>query len=191
MQKSFSKNGIGLKGESHIDLIRGRDRLPREFYLRDVLIVAPEILGKYIVVRLQKGLYSKFRITDVEAYRGSEDKACHASKGRTVRTDIMFREGGYLYVYLIYGIYWMLNVVTGCEDDPQAVLIRGVDNISGPGKTTKMLKIDSSFNKEDLVSSDRIWIEGTGVLPDFRTGHRIGIDYAGEYWKSRPWRYYI
>jgi DNA-3-methyladenine glycosylase len=167
------------------------ERLSREFYVRDVLDVAPELIGKDLVIRSQDGTYRRFRVTDVEAYRGIEDKACHACKGRTPRTEIMFHEGGRLYVYLVYGMYWMLNVVTGQEGIPQAVLIRGVENYSGPGKITKLFGIDRTFYGEDLNISKRIWFEDAGVFPEIKTGPRIGIDYAGEYWKTRPWRYFM
>jgi len=166
-------------------------RLQRDFFIRDVLDVAPELIGKNIVVRSGDGIYGRYRVTEVEAYRGSEDRACHASRGRTARTEIMYHEGGRLYVYLIYGMYWMLNVVTGCENDPQAVLIRGVENLPGPGKLTRSFGIDRTFYGEDLTRSDRIWFEDAGVSPVIKTGERIGIDYAGEYWKTRPWRFYL
>jgi len=166
-------------------------RLTRSYFTRDVLDVAPDMPGKIICVRLPDGKYGRFQITEVEAYRGGEDKACHASKGRTARTEIMFQEGGRLYIYLIYGMYWMLNIVTGEKDNPQAVLIRGVENYRGPGVLTRSLGIDKSFNGEDLVTSERIWIEDAGLAPIIKTSPRIGIDYAGEYWKDRPWRYYI
>ena len=166
-------------------------RLPREFFIRDVLVVAPELPGKNLVVRMVDGRYGRFQITEVEAYRGSEDKACHACRGRTARTEIMFHEGGRLYIYLIYGMYWMLNIVTGKENDPQAVLIRGLENYQGPGKLTKSFGIDRSFYGEDLVFSKRIWIEDAGVTPVIKIAARIGIEYAGEYWKTRPWRFYV
>ncbi len=117
-------------------------RLPREFFIRDVLDVAPELIGKIMVVRLEDDMYGRYMVTEVEAYRGTEDKACHASKGRTARTEIMYHEGGRLYVYLVYGMYWMLNVVTGKENIPQAVLIRGVETMPGPGKLTRSFGID-------------------------------------------------
>jgi len=167
------------------------ERLLRDFYSRDVLEVAPELPGKNLVIRLNDGSPGRFRVTEVEAYRGIEDKACHAFKGRTTRTEIMFHEGGRLYIYLIYGMYWMLNIVTGGSNNPQAVLIRGVENHPGPGKLTKSLGIDKSFNGEDLVTSKRIWFEDPGLVYSVKSGLRIGIDYAGEYWKSRPWRYYL
>ena len=101
-------------------------RLSGDFFLRDVLEVAPELIGKILVRQYDGSMILRRRIVDVEAYRGREDLACHASKGRTDRTEVMFRTGGLLYVYLIYGMYWMLNIVTGAKDDPQAVLIRGL-----------------------------------------------------------------
>ena len=165
--------------------------MTRDFYTRDVLEIAPEVIGKNLVIRMPDGSVTRYPVTEVEAYRGCEDRACHASKGRTLRTEVMFREGGLLYIYLIYGMYWMLNIVTGTEGNPQALLIRGVKNISGPGKLTKQLAIDRSFYGEDLVVSERIWLEESGVYPEYRTGPRIGIDYAGEYWRSRPWRYFL
>ena len=167
------------------------NRLVKEFFIRDVLEVAPDLPGKNIVVRLNDGKYGRFQVTDVEAYRGKEDKACHASKGRTARTEIMFDEGGKLYVYLIYGMYWMLNVVTGEENTPQAVLIRGVEKYSGPGILTRAFGIDRKYYGEDLTISERIWFEDTGSSPVVKNSPRIGIDYAGEYWKARPWRFYI
>lgn len=162
----------------------------RDFYIRDVLDVAPALLGKNLVLFSSGNELSKFMITEVEAYRGMEDKACHASKGRTPRTEIMFHEGGRLYMYFIYGMYWMLNIVTEKENVPQAVLIRGLENLSGPGKLTRTLGLDKSFYGEDLTSSDRIWIEETCRKPVIRTSPRIGVDYAGD-WKDKLWRFYI
>ena len=167
------------------------NKLSRDFYTRDVLDIAAELLGKDIVMRLDNETFIRRQITDVEAYRGHEDKACHASKGNTRRTSVMFEEGGVLYMYLIYGMYWMMNIVTGAKHNPQAALIRGVDGISGPGRLTKALSIDGSFNGENLTTSGRIWLEDRGIKPAFKTGPRIGIDYAGDYWKSVPWRYYV
>jgi DNA-3-methyladenine glycosylase len=166
-------------------------RLCRSFYTRDVLDVAPEMPGKNLVIRLHEGSLGRLRVTEVEAYRGIEDKACHAFKGRTARTEIMFHEGGRLYVYLIYGMYWMLNIVTGGKDNPQAVLVRGVEDYPGPGKLTKYLGIDKSYYGEDLVFSERIWFEDTGLVHTIKNSTRIGIEYAGEFWKTRPWRYFL
>jgi len=165
-------------------------RLPKEFYIRDVLDVAPDLIGKYLVIRSANASVIRYRVTDVEAYRGSEDKACHASKGRTGRTEIMFHEGGHIYMYLVYGMYWMLNVVTGPENIPQAILLRGVENHPGPGIITKSFGIDRSYYGEALYNSERIWFEDSGFTPAIKTGMRIGIDYSGEFWKTRPWRFY-
>lgn len=167
------------------------ERVNREFYIRDVLDVAPDLIGKSLVIAHGNGDHDRYMITEVEAYRGSEDKACHASKGRTTRTEILFHEGGRIYIYFIYGMYYMLNIVTGEENNPQAVLVRGVENISGPGKLTRLLGIDKSYYGEDLTASERIWIENNNLHPAIKTSPRIGVDYSGEYWKSRPWRYYI
>src|SRR5512133_1944737 len=166
-------------------------RLLRDFYTRDVLAVAPEMPGKMMVLRLNDGSLGRFRVTEVEAYRGSEDLACHAFKGRTPRTEIMFHEGGRIYIYLIYGMYWMLNIVTGEKDNPQAVLIRGVENYPGTGIVTKALGIDKSYYGLDVVTSERMWFEDAGLVLPVKSGPRIGIDYAGEYWKTRPWRYFL
>lgn len=166
-------------------------RLSRDFYTRDVLDVAPDLPGKNLVIRSADGSTVRFRVTEVEAYRGAEDRACHAFKGRTARTEIMFQEGGRLYIYLIYGMYWMLNIVTSGKDIPQAVLIRGVENYPGPGKLTKSLGIDKSFYGEDLVISNRIWLEDPGLVFPVKNGTRIGIEYAGEFWKTRPWRFFL
>jgi DNA-3-methyladenine glycosylase len=182
---------MSWKLKFHIDSMTSGKRLSKDFFMRDVLEVAPDLIGKSLVIRFQDKTIGTFRVTEVEAYRGSDDKACHASKGRTGRTEIMFREGGRLYVYLIYGMYWMLNVVTGQENNPQAVLIRGVENYPGPGILTKSFGIDGSFNGEDIVISERIWFESNDFVPVVKNGPRIGIDYAGDYWKSKPWRYFV
>jgi DNA-3-methyladenine glycosylase len=187
----FLKGGMNSKAKFHTDNMTSGSRLSRTFFTRDVLEVAPELVGKTMVVRLPGGETGRFKITEVEAYRGPEDKACHASKGRTPRTEVMFHEGGKLYIYLIYGMYWMLNIVTGEKDNPQAVLIRGVENFKGPGVLTRSIGIDRSFAGEDVVSSEKIWIEEAEIVTDIKTGQRIGIDYAGDYWKTRPWRFYI
>ena len=186
----FSKNGRGMTTGYLTEKVITENRITRDFYTRDVLDVAPDLIGKNLVISLNES-FARYTLTDVEAYRGHEDKACHASKGRTPRTSVMFGEGGHLYVYLVYGMYWMLNIVTAGEGNPQAVLIRGLAGISGPGRVTKKLSVDLSFYGEDLVTSGRIWLEDTGIVPAYKTGPRVGIDYAGEYWKSVPWRYYL
>jgi DNA-3-methyladenine glycosylase len=165
-------------------------KLNRSFFIRDVLKVAPDLLGKILVVKTSDSVI-RTMITEVEAYRGEEDLACHASKGRTPRTEIMYHEGGVIYVYLIYGMYWMLNFVTGMDQNPQAVLIRGTDGANGPGVLTRKLKIDGSFYGESLFNSERIWLEPETTDHTIITRPRIGIDYAGEPWISKPWRFLL
>jgi DNA-3-methyladenine glycosylase len=167
-----------------------RRRLLKDFYARDVLLVARELIGKELIVRSADNSCKRYYITEVEAYRGEEDKACHASKGRTKRTEVMYQEGGRIYVYFVYGMYWMLNVVAGEKNEPQAVLIRGVEGCYGPGRLTQKLGIDGSYYGEDLTDSGRVWIEDTGLSPDFKTGKRIGVDYSGDPWKDMPWRFF-
>ncbi|MDO8953109.1 MAG: DNA-3-methyladenine glycosylase [Draconibacterium sp.] len=167
------------------------ERLKSSFFRRGVLEVAPELLGKIIVRKFEDGRIEKFVITEVEAYSGDGDLACHASKGKTARNEVMFREGGLVYVYFIYGMYWMLNFVTGEENDASAVLIRGVQGISGPGRVGKSLQLDKSFNGENLFTSERIWIENAETVAKFTTSPRIGINYAGEPWISKPWRFVL
>ncbi|MHB9056066.1 MAG: DNA-3-methyladenine glycosylase [Paludibacteraceae bacterium] len=165
-------------------------RLDKNFYIQGAVDLAQQLLGKTIVRVFEDGDVKRYKITATEAYSGSEDKACHASKGRTKRTEVMFHEGGKIYVYLIYGMYWMLNVVAGEENNAQAVLICGIDNIMGSGRVGRELKIDKSFYGEDLTTSERIWIETIGEHPEFLTKKRIGVDYAGE-WKDKLWHFEI
>ncbi len=166
------------------------DRLSSDFFLRDVLEVAPELIGKLLVRQFDDGRIERYRITEVEAYRGTEDLACHASKGRTPRTEVMFQEGGTVYVYLIYGMYWLLNLVTGAESDASAVLIRGIEGCSGPGRVGRKLQLDKSFYGENLFNSSRIWVEDADPVSEIKTSKRIGIGYAGE-WAAKLWRFYV
>jgi DNA-3-methyladenine glycosylase len=165
--------------------------LQQDFFSRDVLEVAPDLLGKILVRRFPDGRELQLIISETEAYRGEEDLACHASKGRTKRTETMYLIGGHIYVYLIYGMYWMLNFVTSTKDNPQAVLIRGVTGLNGPGKLTKHLAIDKSFNNESLITSERLFVyENPGIIL-YKTAPRVGIDYAGKYWAKKPWRFIL
>ncbi len=165
-------------------------RLTADFFRQDALCVAPLLLGKKLVRQIGNTTL-EFRITDVEVYCGKEDQACHASKGRTPRTEIMYADGGRVYVYLIYGMYWLLNFVTGEADHPQAILIRGVEDIDGPGRVGKSLQLDKSFYGEDLIVSDRLWVEDAPSVTEFETVPRVGIDYAGEEWRLKKWRFIL
>lgn len=162
-----------------------------QFRSRDTVAIARWLLGKQLVAATGTGAVSS-RINEVEAYDGPEDLACHASKGRTARTQVMFAPGGVWYVYLVYGMYEMLNVVTGPADYPAAVLIRGTEDASGPGRLTRSLNIDRRFNGLSVTRASGLWIEDDGFEPPCNqvgATPRIGIDYAGEPWISKPWRF--
>ena len=168
--------------------------LSRSYFNRPTVQVARSLIGKYLV-RSIDGRILAGKIVEVEAYVGAQDKACHASKGRTQRTDVMFGSGGVAYVYLIYGMYHCLNVVTEREEFPSAVLIRAIEIdgelIDGPGRLCRALQIDRRLNRVDLTTGESIWFEDRGVLVargDVGTHPRVGVDYAGE-WAKKPWRF--
>lgn len=165
-------------------------RLGRKFFTRDAVDVAKELIGAHIVHKIGDVVYS-YRITETEAYRGEDDTACHAHKGKTARTAVLYEEGGLTYIYLCYGIHNLLNVVTGEKDSPQAVLIRCVEGFNGPGKLTKAMKIDRSLNAVDLTLSDEIWIESDGEKAEFTADTRVGINYADEKDIARKWRFIL
>lgn len=165
--------------------------LDENFFHRDCLEVAPDLVGKLIVRRLKSGEEISLRITETEAYRGTEDKACHASKGRTPRTEILYGESGIIYVYLCYGIHWLMNVITGEAEQPQGVLIRACEGFEGPARLTKKLQIDKSFNAEHIDGNERLYFLDDGLDVKIRTDKRVGIDYAGEEWASKPWRFIL
>jgi len=166
-------------------------RLTADFFRRDTVAVARELLGKTLVRVFDDGEVRRYLITETEAYCGQKDLACHASKGRTKRTEVMFREGGLVYVYLIYGRYWLLNFVTGDAGDGSAVLIRGIDGFDGPGRLGRELLLDRSFYGEDLTSSPRLWLENADPVDNFQTGPRIGVQYAKEPWTELEWRFRV
>ena len=150
-------------------------------------------MGKYLVKQAGKE-NSGFKIIEVEAYDGPEDKASHASRGRTARNEIMFGPPGYFYVYLVYGMHYMLNTVTGPKDYPAAVLIRGIEGFEGPGKLTKKLKIDLSFNKEIISPQTGLWIEDRKEAvseENILRQPRVGVDYAGLTWAQNPYRFLL
>ncbi|NCB52223.1 MAG: DNA-3-methyladenine glycosylase [Clostridia bacterium] len=164
-------------------------KIEKDFFLRDVLQVAPELVGKIIAHRLPDGTEKRLRITETEAYRGETDTACHASRGRTKRTETLYLPGGTIYVYLCYGIHWLLNIVTGPEDFPQAALIRACESAEGPGKLTKALGVDGRFNCSDITLDPELWIEADGTRVNIILDNRVGIGYASIEDQERLWRF--
>jgi DNA-3-methyladenine glycosylase len=167
--------------------------IPTEIFQRkNTVTLARGLLGQVLVRRRQDGSETRHVITETEAYHGAADLACHASKGRTKRTDVMFRPGGVWYVYLCYGVHEMLNLVTGPEGFPSAVLIRGVRGANGPGRLTKALGIGRALNGLPVAPETGLWIEpGEFRVPAsrIRVTPRIGVDYAGPEWAAKPWRF--
>ncbi len=183
-------------------------KLPRAFYEQTTVTVATQLLGKYLVRKHPEG-DTIGRIVEAEAYVGPQDLACHASKGRTARTEVMFGPAGHAYVYFIYGFYNMLNLVTEAKDYPAAVLIRAAEPVqgidlmkerrkssllrnlaSGPGKLCQAFAVDRTLNGADL-GGKILYIEDHGEPPPkFHTTARIGVDYAGK-WKDKPYRFLV
>jgi DNA-3-methyladenine glycosylase len=183
-------------------------KLPRSFYEQNTIDVAKQLLGKFLIRRHPEG-DTVGRIVETEAYVGPHDLACHASKGRTARTEVMFGPAGHAYVYFIYGFYNMLNLVTEAKDYPAAVLIRAVEPVagieqmkarrksavlrnlaSGPGKICQAFAIDRSLNGTDLRGSV-LYLEDRGEpVPKFRSTPRVGVDYAGR-WKNKLYRFLV
>jgi DNA-3-methyladenine glycosylase len=166
--------------------------LEQEFFARPALVVAKELLGKFLCRRID-GEVIAASINETEAYIGPHDLASHGSKGRTARTEVMFGPAGHWYVYFIYGIHWMLNAVTDDVDHPAAVLIRGAGAWNGPAKLTKAMSIDKGFNTLAINEASDLWIEDRGlVIPrgKIRRTPRIGVDYAGD-WAAKPYRFVV
>ena len=162
------------------------DRLDQNFFRRPCVEVARDLVGKVLV---HNG--NRLRITETEAYCGEQDTACHASKGRTKRTEVMYMEAGTVYVYLCYGMHWMLNLVTGEVEQPEAVLIRACREAPGPGKLTKKLGITGELNRTSVVSSDVLWVEDDGFSCFVTTAPRVGIGYASAQDQVRLWRFVL
>jgi len=173
-----------------------RKILTPQFFRRPTLTVAKDMLGKFLVRRIGKKEIN-LMITEVEAYDGPEDKASHASRGKTERNKIMFGDAGNWYIYFTYGMHWMLNVVVGSKGYPAAILIRETDKISGPARITKYLKIDKKFNAKPANKKTGLWIEdrpacagrGVKIKPSMiKRNKRIGVAYAGK-WADKPYRF--
>ena len=163
--------------------------LDKDYYERPANILAPDLIGKYLCRRTSEGII-RARIVETECYFGEEDTACHAHKGKTERTKVMYEAGGITYVYLCYGIHSLLNIVTGPKDHPEAVLIRGVEGAVGPGRATKYMQITTADNALPLCEESGIWIENSDEKrPKIIRTARIGIDYASKRDRERKWRF--
>lgn len=173
-----------------------KNRLSRSFYDRDTQIVAKHLLGKYLVAQID-GVQRVGRIVETEAYLGPHDKAAHSCKGLTPRTKVMFGPPGYAYVYLIYGMYNCMNVVTEKEGHASAVLLRALEPVQnidlrtqGPGLLSKAMGIDKQLNEHDLLSDDFYIADAEAEEFKIIKRPRIGVDYAGE-WAKKHLRFYI
>jgi DNA-3-methyladenine glycosylase len=183
-----------------------KKRISKKFYIQPTLKVAKELLGKYLVRKIGKEKLAG-KIVETEAYIGPQDKASHAYCWKmTERNKVEYLEGGRIYIYLCYGMYWQLNFTTEKKGKPECVLIRALEPVSkyknlkeiknltnGPGKLCRWLKLDKSFNGEELDKSKRIWLEDRGEKikkSRIKAARRIGIDYALS-WAKKPWRFYI
>ncbi len=170
-------------------------RLGRSFFVRDGVTVARELVGKILVRRVGRR-HLRCRILETEAYMGPEDRASHAYGNRkSSRTAVFYGDGGVLYIYLIYGMHHMCNVIANVAGVPQAVLLRAalpLDSLEaamdGPGKLCRALRIDMRFYGYDLVDGDKLWVVDDGLRPGVVSSPRVNIDYAGEY-RDRPWRF--
>ena len=160
------------------------NRLDYDFFHRSCPEVAKDLVGKVLVHKDRH-----LRISETECYCGENDTACHASKGRTKRTEVMYMEAGTVYIYLCYGMHWMLNIVTGEKEQPEAVLIRACTEAAGPGKLTKRLGITGQQNRCSVVTSEDLWIGDDGFQCEIELDKRVGIGYASQEDQDRLWRF--
>ena len=163
------------------------DKQDYRFFHPNCLDVARDLVGKILVHETETGQL-RLRISETEAYWGKDDTACHVSKGRTPRTEVFFSDAGTLYVYLCYGMHWMLNIVTGDAEDPQAVLIRACIDAPGPGKLTKKMGITGTLNKGSIRQGP-LWVEDDGFRCGVLTDKRVGIGYAAQEDQDKLWRF--
>ena len=158
-------------------------KLQFDFYHRPCLEVARDLVGKVLVCGDQK-----LRISETEAYIGESDTACHAHKGKTKRTEVMYMQAGTIYIYLCYGVHWLLNIVTGEENQPEAVLVRACVDAEGPGRLTKKLGITGELNRQSICG-DVLYVEDDGFKCDVTADKRVGIGYASREDQDRLWRF--
>ncbi|HUC01618.1 MAG TPA: DNA-3-methyladenine glycosylase [Candidatus Paceibacterota bacterium] len=174
--------------------------LSNSFFERSALLVARDLLGKYIVRRRDGRKPVALMITEVEAYDGPLDRASHAFRGRTPRTTVMFGPAGVFYVYFTYGMHWMVNVVTGPEGYPAAILLRAgayrnpktgaLVHVTGPARLAKFLGVTGGQNRLAAARKNGLWFEDRGIrVPRTKiiTGKRIGVEYAGKVWAAKEY----
>ncbi len=167
--------------------------LEPSFFSQPALAVGRQLLGKYIV-RAERGKEVALPITELEVYDGFEDRASHAFRGKTPRNEVMWSDAGFLYVYFVYGMHWMLNVVVGKKNYPAAILIRGAGDISGPARLTVKLNITGAQSGVRAIPANGIWFEDRGVR--ISRGHckrlpRVGVARAGAEWAEKPYRFVV
>lgn len=185
-------------------------KLSKEFFMGPSVEVSKNVLSKYLIRRLPNGKILAGKIVEVESYIGPEDRASHAFvpyrlrvrgiQKITPRNKAEYLEGGHIYIYLVYGMYWQLNITTGPKNYPECFLIRAIEvdqdfkNGKGPGKLCNFLKLDKSFYGENVATSKRLWLEDRGIKiskKDIVATPRVGIDYAGPYWAGRKLRFFV
>ena len=168
--------------------------LDENFFAQKTLKAAKDLIGCYLVRKVGKKTH-RLLITETEAYIGPHDLACHSSKGRTTRTEIMFGEPGRIYIYMIYGMYFMLNIVTEKKDYPAAILIRGAGEYVGPGRLCKALSIDKKLNGLKAVPKNGLWFEPRDEnfksKGKIKKSKRIGVNYAGPIWAEKEYRFVL
>ena len=167
--------------------------LSQKFFERPTPTVAKELLWKFLIRKIGKKEIA-LPINEVEVYDGFEDKASHARSGQTPRNAPMYGHPGHWYVYLTYGMHFMLNIATRESGYPAAILIRGVEGVSGPGRLTKFFKIDKKLNTLPAKKTSGLWIEDRGVKilsKEIKKTPRVGIDHSGPVWSKKPWRFVI
>ncbi len=152
----------------------------REFFRQDAVTLAKALVGKYLCRKTSDGEIQRLMITETEAYLGVDDTACHAHKGKTKRSEMLWRDGGTVYVYLCYGMHCLMNIISGTVGDPQGVLIRCCEGCPGPGRLTKALRIDRTLNGEDILNCPELWIEDGDEEVNIISDKRVGIAYAEE-----------
>ena len=166
--------------------------LGKDFFERPVLDVAKEMLGTSLCLKKADGKIIRMIVNETEAYDGEADRACHASKGKTPRNEVMYGAAGVIYMYLCYGMHWLLNIVCREEGYPAAVLLRRTTKVTGPGRLTKKLGLDGGFNRKTATFENGLWFEKSEYGRfEIKTGPRIGVNFAGKCWAEKPYRFWF